>query len=462
MSGPGIDSAVRALGFVADNLLPEDYVSLSLFGNSVKHLTRQPFEATAEKIGELMEYFGKIEANMGGTELASALKSTLTELKVPKSAPNNRALLLITDCQVAGLGALEEIVSAAGVRFFSLGVGLSPVDSYLRVLADKTGGSVEFATPGEEVGRPINRLFQHIRTGALSKVMVDWGGKASWESETPKSIFSGGSLNLFAFMEKGPKRPPTLSYDIDGQSFRLKAGTMEKTSEPSLARLAGAARVALAASLGEETLRLALKYQLVTDQTNLVLVHERIKDKAEGIPFLQAIPQMSNVLDVCDCIYYDYDLSTQHTSRLLHSESIIAKNCVQTCLVETISKSRQGEAKSYGGVNNHFTSDYSEIENRLIIPHADFTEILKAMNEAAEKLDGSGKYQCHSFHELVNSTEVTLSLIGSSCLSRVIKQLSGLRDEEAKAFLVRIMLYMINLDPKVSQRLVKLLMDELS
>ncbi|MDR2366755.1 MAG: VIT and VWA domain-containing protein [Deltaproteobacteria bacterium] len=491
MAGKGIGTAVRALGFVADNLGPDDYVSLSRFGNFVEHLTRQPFKASPEKIGDLLKHIGTIEANMGGTRLDLALQSTLNDLKDPKNAPKNKALLLITDCQVGGLHALRKTATSAGVRIFTVGVGLSPVESFLRTLSDLTGGSAEFVTPGEEVARPINRIFRHIRTPLPEKARIDWGVKVAWGSGIPKSIFGGDSVNLFAFTDEGIKSPPTLRYEIDGEGFEVQAGDLERTGDTCLARLAGAAQVASLESLeldsrgfgdrGKEILALALKHRLVTAHTNLFLAHKRLTDKADGIPFLQVIPQMVPKYGTIDRFKVaDHNLPAAKRLIAPKSEKAPHKAAAKS---PRIHHTLQNKAKAVGVKADSRPMKTSGSEwrpkgfidgegpvslrpgvgtnmDKLKGSAARFSGIISEINLAAEKRDASGGYLYGSFSGLLNSPEVAEKLKGAPNPLSFFVDLAGLPQEEAMVQAIALICLALAQAKGLSDRVLKLILGE--
>lgn len=85
---------------------------------------------------------------------------------------------------------------------------------------------------------------------------------------------------------------PRLSWEIEGHIFESQPESITEAKEHSLVRLGGAKRIDSANS-AEEKLALALKYQLVSNQTTLFLVHIRdTESKAKGLPSLQQINQM--------------------------------------------------------------------------------------------------------------------------------------------------------------------------
>jgi hypothetical protein len=99
-------------------------------------------------------------------------------------------------------------------------------------------------------------------------------------------------VHVFARFSEAPKTAPKLTWEIDGHITSASPESISEVQDPALARL-GAAKQMVSATSPEESLVIALKYQLVSKQSNLFLVHIRAeKDKAKGSPSLQQIEQM--------------------------------------------------------------------------------------------------------------------------------------------------------------------------
>ncbi len=296
MQGDSIDQAKRALHEVAQCLEPTDFVSYSRFGSRVAHAIPKLEACTPFLIGNVLaKAIYCTEANMGGTELHSALEDTLA-IKSPGGfwqknvTPTN--VLLITDGNV---WHIENIVKAAvkgQQRIFAVGVGSAPAESLLRDLAEKTGGACELVSPNEDLAGAVVRMFLRMRSAQAMDLTVDWGSQPVWQSALPSHVFPGETVHLFALLARAPALAPTMRLKVEGQEVELRAEALSTLEDATVARLAGAKRMAQAEDK-KESLDLALKYQLVSQQTNLLLVHVReAEDKAEGLPQLQQVENM--------------------------------------------------------------------------------------------------------------------------------------------------------------------------
>jgi hypothetical protein len=134
-------------------------------------------------------------------------------------------------------------------------------------------------------------MFHRIRGSLANHLQVDWGAKPIWQTPLPARIYDGETLHLFATFAEKPESLPKLTWEIKGSPASAQPEIISQTSDPNLPRLGGANQMRLAAAK-EEALALALKYQLVSEQSALFLVHLREEDKAAGLPALQQVPQM--------------------------------------------------------------------------------------------------------------------------------------------------------------------------
>jgi hypothetical protein len=161
----------------------------------------------------------------------------------------------------------------------------------LRQLAEKTGGACEFVTPKEDMAGVIVRMFHRMRVAQTNQLRIAWGREPIWQSPMPLSIFDGETLHLFATFAEIPTQMPTLSWEADGKTETAVPETIAATGNHDIARLGAARRIETAAK--KEALGLALKYQLVSDQTSLFLVYLRDgEDKATELPEIHQVPQM--------------------------------------------------------------------------------------------------------------------------------------------------------------------------
>ncbi len=300
MLGDSIAAAKHALKAIVTGLKAGDRFSLSRFGGEVEHLGRGMWMATDISRSSALEWVAALDANMGGTEMEYALSATY-------ALPATQAcdVLLITDGGISQIDAAIQSAQRSGHRLFIVGIGSSPAESHLRRLAEATDGVCEFVAPGEAVQPAVMRMFARLRAEpSLHQAEILWpeGSQPLWMSALPESIFDGDTVNVFAVFDQAPSGEVQLmARRIDGSSFEMGRHRFNPSINASdtLSRMAAADHIHnLKASQGaessDEVLRLALDYQLITDRTNFLLVHERADaERAVSMPKLHKVVQMT-------------------------------------------------------------------------------------------------------------------------------------------------------------------------
>ncbi len=279
MGGDSIESARAALRGVVGELGEGDHVSLTRFGSKVDRVLA-PSACTADVLHQAKTMIDAIEADLGGTEMEAALRAVFA-LKLPKGA-GDADVLLVTDGEIWEAAAMVAAARASGHRVFAIGVGSSPAEGVLRALAEATGGACEFATPGEALEAAARRMLGRIRQQAWRDVRIEWGAETAWQTAPPVGVFGGDTLIAFAGMssKSAASAVRLLAKDARGTTVELARGEAQAPCPgESLARIAASRRMAGANE--DESLKLALGYQLMSKRTNCILVHPRAEaDKA--------------------------------------------------------------------------------------------------------------------------------------------------------------------------------------
>jgi len=291
MEGDSIRQAQRGLQTIIRELSGHDYISFSRFGSKVEHNFSPMKQCASGALQKLSSMVKGLSADLGGTEMEQAVLSTCQEVAWPKETSLRPSILLITDDLYWSDGSLLRKAIKSGHRFFTIGVGSAPAESLLRQLAEKTGGACEFVTPNEDMTAAIVRMFRRMRVAQTNKLRIDWGSEALWQSPLPLSIFDGETLHLFASFAELPTQKPALLWEADGKTESASPETVTATENRDLARLGAAERLPDVSK--QEALDLALKYQLVSEQSSLFLAYLREgEDKVTELPQIHQVPQM--------------------------------------------------------------------------------------------------------------------------------------------------------------------------
>ncbi len=294
MAGDSITQARAALQAVIRQLHERDHVSYTRFGSTVHHVIPRLDPCTEYRTTELLpRIVMTTEADLGGTEMAQALQETLA-IRRPRGIEGTADVLLITDGEVWQIDDIIELAQTSGQRIFAVGVGSAPAESLLRTLAERSGGACEFVTPNEDMGAAVLRMFHRMRQGQPVDIQVDWGQPTAWQSPLPRLLVPGETVHTFALLDTPLRPPPRLQWQaIHVPSLQTLEGSHLQTDHRgTVTRLGGAMRLAQTSD-ATEAQTLALHYQLVSQHTHLILVHQRAEDdKAAGLPQLQKIAQM--------------------------------------------------------------------------------------------------------------------------------------------------------------------------
>lgn len=306
MNGDSITAARRALLGILDGLNAQDRFSLSRFGNSVEHRGKAMWKGAPAALAAARRWTSMLEADMGGTEMGRAIESTL---KLPGAERSD--VLLITDGEIFAIDDVVESACSSGHRFFVVGIGASAAEGNLRRLATETGGSCEFVAPGELVEPAIVRIYHRMRTPAVTHPRIEWpqGCTIHAASDLPKSIFDGDDISVYGRLH-APNSEALLGKvrllgRVDGVEGEICLAEFSATfiadEANTLARLAANHRYwqlrhgseTVPAVLTKQLPDLAEKYQLVTDDTSLVLVKERVAgEQALDMPKIQRVKGM--------------------------------------------------------------------------------------------------------------------------------------------------------------------------
>ncbi len=293
MQGDSIEQAQEAMHELILRLTERDMVSYSKFGSKVIHTSNQLEKCTPRYIKNVLaKAVHDTAADLGGTELNQALTSTF-KISFTKAYTEGCDLLLITDGDV---WEIEEVVKQAKIsnhRIFAIGVGSAPAESLLKDLAEQTGGACELVTPSESIAEAVLRMTQRIRSARTSSIAIQWGGEVLWQSKLPKQVFSEETIHVHARVKNKPSVTPTLRWTVENVLNEESAPTIDWNTTGALPRIVAGAEIA---TISDEKAaeEFALKYQLASKYTNLLLIHVREEEgKAEGLPKLQKIKQMS-------------------------------------------------------------------------------------------------------------------------------------------------------------------------
>jgi len=305
MAGDSMDAARSALHRIVAGLEPSDKFSLSRFGSTVEHRSRGLWGGTSQAKASAKRWIDALQADLGGTDMQDALVSTIAIANQGKSD-----ILLITDGEIHGIDEVIAVATQSGHRVFVVAIGASPAEAHLRRLAAETGAACDFVAPGEDVEPAVLRMFSRMRASRASKLRVEWpqSMRVQWEQKVPSYAFSDDALTVSAFVEASntPELGPVRLWGCLGDTgsevllAQAEVAAVDSTAN-TLARMVAFSQYAqiapgkekLLESLNSTAQELAVQYQLVTDETNFILVYERAADeRALEMPEAHQVAQM--------------------------------------------------------------------------------------------------------------------------------------------------------------------------
>jgi Ca-activated chloride channel family protein len=358
MQGDSIEQAQEAMHELILRLTERDMVSYSKFGTTVVHTSNQLEKCTSRYLKNVLaKAVHDTAADLGGTELNQALTSTF-KISFAKAYTEGCDLLLITDGDV---WEIEEIVKQAKIsnhRIFAIGVGSAPAESLLKDLAEQTGGACELVTPSESIADAVLRMTQRIRSARTSSIAIHWDGEVLWQSKLPKQVFSEETIHVHARIKSKPTTNPRLEWTVENVVNEELAPTVDWNSTGALPRLVAGAEIA---TISDEKAaeELALKYQLASKYTNLLLIHVREEgEKAEGLPKLQKIKQMSAAgwggLGTVDRSQVMYSISACRVLRTGTDGAAFSSNALPSVWrTSRVSASAKVDALAAGGMDDY-------------------------------------------------------------------------------------------------------------
>ena len=302
MAGDSIAQVRIAGERILDSLRPGDRFDIVAFGSGQRVLFGRETPATAANVARARRFVRGLDADMGGTEIEAALAAAYG---IAGEGGMRRDLLLITDGEVWNSDAAIERARASGHRIFTVGVGSSVAEPFVRALAEATGGACELVAPRADMGERIHRHFQRIGATPVRSARLRWPAPVRHVVPDPlPPPFPGDTMHLFGSFTERPRGPVVLEMELaDGRTVSQRMEIdMEVDAAPAedetaatqsdLARLGAARRLAAVVDRAQAT-ALAVRYQLMSEWTNYLVVHVReAADKADGLPDLVKVPQV--------------------------------------------------------------------------------------------------------------------------------------------------------------------------
>jgi Ca-activated chloride channel family protein len=290
MHGFPLDTTKTLLDRLIGSLRPTDSFNVILFAGAAKVLAPRSLPAIPANIQAALEHIDRQQGG-GGTELYRAIEKGLG---LPRTEGQSRTMVVVTDGYIAAekevFGLIAENLNQNNV--FAFGIG-SSVNRYLIEGLAEAGQGAPFVVTDPQSAPTIAKRFQeYIQAPLLTGINVDFSDFDAYdlEPEVSADLFaqrplvicgkwrgrSTGTITLNGYTGEGEfSRSFTVSPLMDTRSATALPLLWARTR---LARLSDYASGQNDAATRSEVTQLGLNYNLLTEYTAFVAVHEKVRN----------------------------------------------------------------------------------------------------------------------------------------------------------------------------------------
>ena len=294
MQGDSMEQAKQALAGILDALQPHDCVTMIAFGSTANVLSNRLLPCDETNLAKAKHFAKQLDANMGGTEIGSALGTTYAAIDAQAGD-----IFLVTDGEVSDWEAVVEEAKRTAHRIFTVGVGSAVSEAFVRKLAAETGGACELVSPQEGMAGRVLRHFERMRAPRAARVAVLWPeGARDIAPNSLGTVFEGDTVVACArFDQRIVSGEVALEVETEGgEIIRQRLPITEAPSQDATNGLSTVARIAASARMKEldktAALDTALRYRLVSPWTNWLVIDVRADgEKSLDLPGLRKVPQ---------------------------------------------------------------------------------------------------------------------------------------------------------------------------
>lgn len=269
MDGSSIAQARQAVMRVLGALRDGDSIAVTRFGSDVVDVTPGLMTVGTAVKKQMGNWTRTIEADLGGTEIAGAIKHVL------QMPTNGHAcdIILLTDGEAWRISETAAIAARMGHRIFPVVIGHASSDGELHKLAKRTGGSCESVTPNERIDEVMMRIVRRIKSQTAIDAQLTYGDAVvAWEhGHVPH--FQGDTGLIVAVTDRAIHP----QFTVEGASTTIDAVSVPESLQVDSIRTLAALR--LHDLTGAAQTKWALTHQLISDTTTLVAVATHTVDQ---------------------------------------------------------------------------------------------------------------------------------------------------------------------------------------
>lgn len=287
MQGDSIRLAKEGILLALGSMQPNERFGLVAFGSNAITFDKELQPANRKNLDMARRWVNFLE-DMGGTNLFGAMDRAL---KLVDNQPAD--ILLLTDGEVWMDEDTRNATLKKGIRIFTIGIGSAVAQDVVQQMADDSGGACELVSPTEDMSARIYRHFNRMRQPQMEALDIRWPHQPKWVSQPERACFAGDAYTVFAAFEEAPIGSAAVTFNFAGQPSVTQnvVLTLEAVAADAIVRQGIKQHLPRVPAVHRQDW--AVKYQLMTDQTDYLIKVERAEgEKAEDLPALQVQPQM--------------------------------------------------------------------------------------------------------------------------------------------------------------------------
>jgi Ca-activated chloride channel family protein len=313
MHGFALDTAKTLIKELIGGLRPIDNFNVILFAGAAKVLAPACLPADPAHIAAALQHIDGAQGG-GGTELHRAIKKGLA---LPRTSDRSRTMVVVTDGYIASEKEVFALVAdnLNHSNLFAFGIG-SSVNRYLiEGLANAGMGEPFVVTDPRSAGRAAKRFQDYIKAPLLTSINIDFGQFDAYDIEPQivGDLFARRPLVICGKWRGAPQGTVAMTgYTGRGeyeQQYMVSPHAVSPGSSRALPYLWARTRLSRLADFAsrdqDETTRaavtrLGLNYNLLTEYTSFVAVHERVcnttapaKDMDQPLPMPHGVSNLA-------------------------------------------------------------------------------------------------------------------------------------------------------------------------
>ena len=280
MQGDPIEQVKIALNLCIRAMMKGDRFNIVLFGSSSLLVYTKFMEVNEGNFNDIEKVISLVSADMGGTELLSAIEMAYDCSSDPERKFN---ILLLTD---GGVYDQENIIAYVKrqkhASLFTIGIGFNTSQHAIEGIAKAGGGKSENIQPGERIEPVVLRQFSRMRQNSFTKIAIHPENLKLCDSSSLPAMFIGDSITFYSEVNSIEDRPSlSISAECEGQKYLWTCGEIPVEKSKAIPSICAKHKIESSIiseeynNVIENIVGLAKKFNLMTKYTSLVAVEKR-------------------------------------------------------------------------------------------------------------------------------------------------------------------------------------------